>query len=122
LDLFMAKGSTVIDVYARVGSSGLASYTGGGVRALGWRPHARVSLGAELDVWNQPALLLEQRNVYDPPQRWGVNGGAFGTWTLFGSLGITGKIAYKSSGYLMGQPIDAGAYGYFGVTIAPGSP
>ncbi len=119
LDLFLTKGDVVVDAYGRIGSSGLASYTGAGVRALGWKPHKSVSLGAEVDVWKQPALQLEERNLYTRPDEWGVNVGGFATVKILGKLGLTGKFAYKSRGYLQGQPLDATPYGYLGVSIAP---
>src|SRR5262249_44657153 len=95
LDLFLQRGTVLADLYGRAGSSGLASYTGGGARVLGWKPHKAISLGGEMDVWKQPELLVEQRNVYAPPDEWGVNGGIFGTLNVFGGAGITGKLAYK---------------------------
>jgi hypothetical protein len=118
VDVFLGKGTVVADVYARLGSSGLAAYDGGGVRVLGLRPCPWLAFGAELDAWSQPELLLAQRNTYSPPQALGLNGGLFGTFKLYGALSLAGKIAYKTGGYLMGQPLDAGPYGYVGVSVA----
>ena len=101
LDVFLRRGNLVADVYGRLGSSGLSSYTGGGVRLDGVKPCRWLSLGAEVDVWNQPELLLSQRNVYDPPELPGFNAALYGTAKVYGALGVTAKLAYKTGGYLM---------------------
>jgi hypothetical protein len=118
LDLFLRKGHVIADLYARVGSSGIAPYAGGGAYVDGVRVCSRLSLGAEVDVWDQPELFLSQRNVYDPPQVAGLNGGLYATAKVYGALGVTAKLSYKSSGYLMGQPFGAGPYG-LGFTVTP---
>jgi hypothetical protein len=118
LDLFFAKSGVVANVYGRAGSSGLATYDGVGVRVLGWEPlPGRVGLGGELDVWTQPETLLVERNVYDRAQVVGANIGAHATVYLSDRIGITGKLALKSRGYLMGEPIAGGPYGYLGVAV-----
>lgn len=117
LDVFLRRGSFVADVYGRLGSSGLSSYTGGGVRLDGVRPRRWVSLGAEVDVWNEPELFLSRQNVYDPPELPGVNAALYATAKVCGALGVTAKLAYKTAGYLMGQPLDAGPYGYVGFSV-----
>ncbi len=118
LDLFFAKNGIVADVYGRAGSSGLATYDGFGVRVLGWEPLPnRLGLGAELDVWTQPETLLAERNVYDRAQILGANVAAHATVYLTPRVGITGKLALKSRGYLMSEPIAGGPYGYLGVAV-----
>jgi hypothetical protein len=82
------------------------------------RVHDRLALGGELDVWSQPETLLEQRAVYERPQIRGFNAALSGDLRLIGSLGITGKLAYKTRGFLAGQPVDDGVYGYVGASIA----
>lgn len=118
VDVFLARGRSVVTLYGRAGSSGLATYTGAGVRALGLEVHDRLSLGGELDVWSQPETLLDDRAVYERPQRRGLNVGLSADLRLFGGVGITGRLAYKTGGYLVGQPIDEGPYGYLGASIA----
>jgi hypothetical protein len=118
VDVFLARGSSVLALYGRVGSSGLASYTGAGARMLGWRVHDRLSLGGELEAWSQPEMLFDARAVYERPQRRGVNVGVSGDVRVIGGVGITGKLAYKTSGYLAGQPVSEGLYGYVGASIA----
>lgn len=81
------------------------------------RQGSRVSLGAEVDVWNEPELFLSRQNVYDPPELPGVNAALYATAKVCGALGVTAKLAYKTAGYLMGQPLDAGPYGYVGFSV-----
>jgi len=119
LDLFAGDANgRLVDVYARVGSSGLASYYGAGARILGLPLTNRFALGMELDVWRQPELLLDEHAVFDRPSRVGVNAGVYGDVRLGDVLSITGKLAGKTSGYLMGQPVGAGPHGYLGVSLA----
>lgn len=118
VDVLVGRDSSVVGLYGRVGSSGLASYTGAGVRAIGVRLDDRLALGGEIDVWSQPQTLLDDRAVYDRPQRRGVNAGLTADVRLFQNVGLTGRLAYKTAGFLAGQPIGEGLYGYFGATIA----
>ncbi|MBX3208691.1 MAG: hypothetical protein KF764_26900 [Labilithrix sp.] len=119
LDVFLAdRRGQMLDVYARVGTSGLASYYGAGARALGVRAGSRVALGGELDVWRQPEILLDRRAVFDPPSRVGVNAGLYGDVWLTKELALTGKLAVKTPGYVSGLPISGGPHGYLGVSVA----
>jgi hypothetical protein len=88
------------------------------VRALGLRVHDRVELGAELDVWRQPETLLDDRAVYVRDDVWGANAGGSIDVRVLGAVGVHGRLAYKSRGYLVGQPIDEGVHGYVGVSLA----
>ena len=128
LDVFASRGSLVVDVYGRAGSSGLSSYTGGGARVLGWTPVRALSLGGDVDVWSQPPVLPAQSITIgtlggarpvptnDSP---GVSLGVYARLAVLGKLGVTGKLAYKTSGYLMGEPVGEGLYGYVGVSVEP---
>jgi hypothetical protein len=118
VDVMLGRDSAVVDVYGRVGSSGLATYAGGGVRAMGLRLSSRVRAGGELDVWSQPETLLDERAVYRRPQLTGVNVGATADVRVVRNIGVLGRLAYKTSGYLSGQPISSGVYGYVGASIA----
>ncbi|HSO39620.1 MAG TPA: hypothetical protein VLT33_44140, partial [Labilithrix sp.] len=118
VDVMVGRDRSVVALYGRAGSSGLASYTGAGVRALGLRLGDRVSLGAELDVWSQPQTLFDDRAVYERPQSRGVNAGATGDVRVYRNVGLTARLAYKTRGYLTGQPIDQGLHGYFGLSVA----
>lgn len=118
VDLFLGRGTSVLALYGRAGSSGLASYTGAGIRAAELRVHERLALGGALDVWSQPETLLDERAVYERPQRRGWNVALSGDFRIIGSLGITGKLAYKTRGFLTGQPVDEGVYGYVGASLA----
>lgn len=119
LDLFLAdRRGAMLDVYARVGTSGLASYYGVGARALGVRAGPRVRLGGELDAWRQPEILLGQRGVFEPPNRLGLNAGVYGDLWLTKELALTGKLGAKTPGYVSGLPIAGGPHGYLGVSVA----
>jgi hypothetical protein len=118
VDVFLERGAALIALYGRVGSSGLASYTGAGVRTLGLRIQERLTMDGELDVWSQPETLLDDRAVYERPQLRGLSAALSGDLRLIGALGLTAKLAYKARGYLAGQPIEEGPYGYVGASIA----
>lgn len=127
LDVFLSprEGATVLDLYARVGTSGLASYWGGGLRVLGSEIVSRhVPLGLELDVWRQPELLLDERGVFDRPSRMGTNVGLFADLRVFGGerrgdprLGLAAKLAAKTPGFVPGQPLAGGPHGYVGLSV-----
>lgn len=127
LDVFLSpqKGGAVVDLYARVGTSGLASYWGGGLRVLGSEIVSRhVPLGLELDVWRQPEILLEERGLFDRPNRMGMNAGLFADFRVLGGrrrddprVGIATKLAVKTPGYIAGQPLAGGPHGYVGLSL-----
>ena len=127
LDVFLSpqKGGAVVDLYARVGTSGLASYWGGGLRVLGSEIVSRhVPLGLELDVWRQPEILLEERGLFDRPNRMGMNAGLFADFRVLGGqrrgdprVGIATKLAVKTPGYVAGQPLAGGPHGYVGLSL-----
>jgi hypothetical protein len=118
LDLFVARGTFVVDAYGRAATNGLARADGLGVRAFGLRLHDRVTAGAELDVWNQPETLFDVHAAYTRPQVWGMNAGVSADVRLVGALGMTARLAWKSKGWLTGQPIDEGLYGWVGASVA----
>ncbi len=118
VDLFLARGRTLLDAYARVGTSGLYEYYGAGARVLGLRASERVSLGGELDVWRQPEILEGERAVFEPPYVLGMNAGAYADIRVASIVGVTGKLAAKTPGYVSGQPIGAGIHGYVGFSLA----
>jgi len=127
LDVFVSpeKGGALLDVYARIGTSGLASYWGAGLRLLDSHVLSRhVPLGIELDVWRQPELVIEERGLFDRPGRMGVNAGIFADFRLIGGqhardprLGISTKLAAKTPGHVPGQPLAGGAHGYVGLSV-----
>ncbi len=119
LDVFLTdRRGRMLDVYGRVGTSGLWSYHGLGARLFGLPAGDRVRLGGELDLWRQPELLLDQRGVFDPPMRLGMNAGLFGDVRITDVFGLTGKLAAKTPGYVAGQPLEGGLHGYVGASIA----
>jgi hypothetical protein len=119
VDVFASRDGVVADVYGRAGTSGLASYTGAGARVLGWKPVRGVTLGGEVDVWRQPGDFLDPTLRRNPTEPVGMNAGVYARLAVLGAVGVTGKLAYKTSGYLMGEPIAEGFYGYVGVSVTP---
>lgn len=117
LDLFASRGRDTFDAYVRFTSSGLAEDRGLGVRAFDVAVGRDLSLGGDLDVWAQRELIFAPRFVFDRANRLGAGASASVEWRLHGRLGVTAKLGYKSSGYLMAQPLDAGFYGYLGIAL-----
>lgn len=119
LDAFLAnEQGTMLGVYARVGTSGLASYYGAGARVLGIPIRDRITLGAELDVWRQPEIVRDERGLFDAPRRMGINAGLYGELRITDLVSITGKLSGKTAGYVSGLPIAGGPHGYAGLSLA----
>ena len=119
LDVFLSdRRGRMLDVYGRVVSSGLADAYGVGARVLGIQAGSRTTLGAEIDLWRQPEIVLEARGLYDRAQRVGLNAAAFYDLRVVSILGITGKLGAKTEGWVMGQPVGGGLHGYLGVSLA----
>lgn len=114
MTLFLSRDDLVIDVEGRVGTSGLASYGGGGIHASGLELADFIRARVGIDAWTQPELLLDDRNVFDRPNRVGANVATEGTFALSRSAGLVMAVAYKSKGFLPGRPLDRGLYGYAG--------
>ena len=109
----------ILSASLRAASSGLAAAEGGSVRVVRWPIGERLVIGGELDLWHQPELLFDQRNVFDRPTLWGGALAADAHIRICQRWGLAGKIAVKSKGYLTAAPQEAGAYGYVGVWLAP---
>ena len=119
LDFFAFSERVAANVYVRAGSSGLAFYGGLGGRLFRYAPLEWLSLGAELDLWLQPQTAFHVRNLYDRPLTFGVNYGASIEISVYGPIGLHGRIAYKTRGHVMGQPLGEGVHGYFGLFVQP---
>ncbi len=119
LDLWLRGWHSTAMVSLRAASTGLALDIGATLRLVRLQLGERFLLGGGLDVWNQPELLFDQRNVFVRPQLWGVSASADLRVRLWRRFGVIGKIAYKTKGYLMGQPEDAGVYGFGGLWLSP---
>jgi hypothetical protein len=120
LDVFLENEGHFVDLYGRVGTSDLATYWGAGARVLGLEVGRRFTLGGEVDIWQQPQILFDVRgaNADQLPSRFGMNSGLYGDLYLAGDVSVTGKLAVKTPGYVMAQPVDGGVYGYVGASIA----
>ncbi|MBI4818157.1 MAG: hypothetical protein HY791_17980 [Deltaproteobacteria bacterium] len=118
VDVFASKVDLAeLGFYGRVGSSGLASYWGIGGSVFGYELTSGVELAGSVDVWNQPEILFEHRNVFVRPNVWGANVSLGGTLSVFRGVGVTAKLGVKTRGHLMGQPVDSGLYGYVGLLL-----
>lgn len=109
----------VANAYVRVGSSGLATYVGAGMKVLDVPVARNVRLGGELDVFRQPVLDWSARAYYDRPDTFGANGAAYASLTLTRGVSVTGKLGYKSTGFVMGLPLGDGPHGYLGFALTP---
>ncbi|MFO0748385.1 MAG: hypothetical protein U1F43_22385 [Myxococcota bacterium] len=118
LELLAGYDGMQLGARVRTTFSGLASAWGAAVEAHGVRLGAGLEVGATVDVWSQPELVLEQRGVLDHRQGWGSALGVELTWTLTHRVGLSGKLAWKSRGYVTGLPLDEGVYGFLGLSIA----
>jgi hypothetical protein len=120
LDVFVHAPGVTFAPYARFSSSGLATDVGGGLAILGWTILSvpEVQLGADLDLWAQPEILLAERNVFSRPTLLGGSIAGRLDMTIAGGVGVIAKLAYKTRGYLMAQPVEAGTYGFAGIRLA----
>ena len=122
LDVFALHPRGTLILTARVGSSGLASYWGAGAKLFDVSLPLGVTVGGELEVWRQPEILLTQRYVFDRPDLFGISAAIHAEWRLLGRVGIVTKVAWKTRGYLMGEPLDSGLYGYLGLSLSLDDP
>lgn len=121
IDLFATHRGVLWSLYGRIGSGGLARHGGGGLRFSGHRLARGLHLGGAIDVWRQPETLYRHRNVFTRPDRVGIGTDLRLRWRAFGRIGLVGKLGAKSAGYLMGQPVGGGLYGYLGFALSPRS-
>lgn len=117
LDLFARWRGRTFTLYGRAVSSELATAWGSGIRCLDLMRVGGLGLGMEIDAWEQPELLLDTRyiNVFNRPQLGGLSLAADVDWKIAGRLGLTGKIGWKTEGWLMGEPLGEGPYGWIGL-------
>ncbi len=125
LELFASGRGALFNGYARFGSSGLATYWGLGLKMLRLPVWRGLAVGAELDLWRQPKLLLDAPEpglgtlglTSPEAASAGVNVGVSLDWRIWRRIGVVGKLSYKTEGYLMGQPLARGLHGYFGLCL-----
>ena len=98
LDVLFGRDGAVLDVYGRIGSSGLASYSGVGARLVGAQVTKRVFVGGELDVWNQPEIASDARGYYDRENRFGWNAGARVVIFLVDRVAVSGTARLQNRG------------------------
>lgn len=119
LSVTVKKGEWVVDVHGRVGTTGLAPSWGGGASIEDHHVDRRVRVGAQVDVWRQPALDLERHAYFDRPSQLGGALSATLRLRVLSGAGLLGKLGAKTDGYLPTQPADAGPYGWVGLYLAP---
>lgn len=109
---FVARRDRLLAAYLRDGLSPYGSITGygaefGPVKLLG------LGLTPGYDKWDLPETNHSQLTNCKSGWRAHLKLDA----PLYGALGLTGKAAYKTKGFLMGQPAGEGYYGYAGVSL-----
>ena len=119
LDLFARFRGRTFSVYARAVSSGEATAWGMGLKALGLARLGGLGVGVEVDAWEQPEMLFDpsEAYVFTRPQRGGVSLALDLDWKIAGRIGLTGKLAWKTDGWLMGEPLGEGPYGWIGLAF-----
>jgi len=119
VELLALRDDVVYDVYVRGATGGLVSAVGVGGRVMGVPVGDRGRLGAEVDLWRQPDLMFERVHLFDRPQQPGALAGVHLDWRVHRQLGVVGRLAYKTEGYVRAQPLAAGPTGYLGLSITP---
>lgn len=119
LDLFARFRGRTFTVYGRAVSSGLATAWGAGMKALDLVRLGGLGLGLEVDAWEQPEMLLDPSELYvfERPQRGGVSLAVDLDWKIAWRVGLTGKLGWKTDGWLMGEPLGQGPYGWIGLAF-----
>lgn len=119
VDLFARRGEPLYNLYARAATGGVLRSYGVGGRAFGLPVGDGRRLGGEVDLWWQPDLMFERLQAYDRPQQLGAQLGLHVDWPIAERVGLVGKLAYKTEGYVLAQPLGAGPVGYLGLSVAP---
>ena len=120
VEVMISTGRFTLDVSVRGVSTGLASAWGVGARLFRFELRREVELGASIDLWLQPELLPEYRNAYDGRTLPGVSGMVEATWRPLEHFGLVAQVGAKSRGYVMGQPITEGVFGFAGAAFFAG--
>ena len=110
--LFIANKGKLASLYYRRGSSPEGPVRGYGAE-FGPVDLAGVALTPGYDRWDLPAAKSAGLKF---------SGGGYNVQLradapLYKTLGLTGKTAYKTDGYMLGLPVHAGFYGYSGISI-----
>jgi len=107
---FVNRNNKLLSLYYRTGEAPEGNITGYGVE-FGPINIAGVALTPGYDTWSLPsvAYLKYSKSGYNAQLKLDV--------PLYRSLGLTGKAAYKTKGYILGLPLGDGPYGYAGATL-----
>ncbi len=108
--LFINRNNQLLSLYYRTGEAPEGDITGYGAE-LGPINIAGVELTPGYDTWSFPSVpsLKYAKSGYNAQLKLDV--------PLYKSLGLTGKAAYKTKGYILGLPLGDGPYGYAGATL-----
>lgn len=126
-DLYLLQNDKSINtIYLRRGDNLLEDFWGIGFDVEGVKVSDRFSVGIGVDIFNQPLKSLPQSetgySVRPIGNETGGNVYVAPSWTLFSNdktdLVLSGKLAYKTKGYLMGQPYYDGGYGFIMLSLA----
>lgn len=118
LRLDLGDQGWLVETTVRFSSSGLAQSVGLGIHAYQLPVGPGVRLGVEADAWVQPELLFDLRNVQDAPLRFGAASAVLLDVRLLERLWLSGKLGAKLPGFLMGQPLHGGPFGYLGLRVS----
>ncbi len=110
--IFIAGKGKLASLYYRTGSSPEGEITGYGAEFGPLSIHG-LALTPGFDSWRLPTAktvgLKFSGNGFNIRLKADV--------PLYNTLGLTGKAAYKTDGYLLGMPAPSGFYGYGGVSM-----
>jgi hypothetical protein len=110
--LFIARGETLASLYLRSGESPEGKISGYGAE-LGAINLFGLGLTPGYDAWKLPAGGSPQL----PSCKSGYSAHLKLDLPVYKALGLTGKAAFKTRGYLLGQPSGAGLSGYAGISL-----
>lgn len=111
--LFIARKGRLASLYYRAGDSTAGSVKGYGAE-FGPIKLAEIALTPGYDQWTLPKM----QNTALKYAGSGYNAQLKLDAPLYKALGLTGKAAYKTGGYLLGLPAHSGLYGYAGVSLS----
>lgn len=120
LDNYFARTGKTADVYFRYGDPAFHDFSGCGIAVEELAGGEYLSLGAGLDFWDQPPLVLGGDRA---EEKGGRSGSAFsGTFIIKpagprGAVYLMLQLGYKTAGYLEGEQLDEGIIARLGLNL-----
>ncbi|MFP4081137.1 MAG: hypothetical protein ACLFVG_00110 [Candidatus Aminicenantes bacterium] len=117
---FFALSSAVIHVYFRYGDPTFHKFWGLGLHGLNLMQDDNLTIHAQVDLWDQPSLLLGGETVKPGPS--GLGGALMATlfYKLAGAgsrFQLAAQIGYKTAGFLEGENLRAGFIARLGLSL-----